>query len=108
MNKTKKILLNAIPVACMIGIIPIIVNDYFLAFIYILIAGVSFAIKREKNDYSAYAFGLIVITASEYSFIQTGVETFVRNSLFGIMPIWLPFLWAYAFVAIKRSLKILG
>ncbi len=44
---------------------------------------------------------------SEYLFIKTGVETFTRNSLFGLMPLWLPFLWAYAFVVIKRAIKIL-
>ncbi len=45
--------------------------------------------------------------ASEYVFCSTGVETFVRNSLFGLMPIWLPFLWGYGFIAIKRSVLIL-
>ncbi len=99
--------MNALPVALMIGLIPIIPNDCVLALIYILIAATSFVIKREKYDYPAYVFGLIVITASEYFFIQTGVETFIRNSLFGIMPIWLPLLWAYAFVSVKRSLKII-
>jgi hypothetical protein len=44
----------------------------------------------------------------EYLFISTGVETFNRNSLFGIMPLWLPLLWAYAFVAIKRSVILLN
>ncbi|MFA6585063.1 MAG: hypothetical protein WCS97_01310 [Candidatus Paceibacterota bacterium] len=106
-NKIWRIILNAIPVALMVGLIPIVLNDYVLALIYILIAITSFVIKREEHDYLAYAFGLLVITAAEYFFIQTGVETFVRNSLFGIMPIWLPFLWAYAFTSIKRSLRIL-
>jgi hypothetical protein len=46
--------------------------------------------------------------ASEYFFISTGVETFARNSLFGLMPLWLPFLWAYAFVVIKRAVIILS
>lgn len=44
---------------------------------------------------------------SEYFFISTGVEIFLRHSLFGIMPVWLPVLWAYGFVVISRSLKIL-
>ena len=94
-------------VALMIGLIPIILNDYLLMIIYILIAWVSFVIKRDRHDFLAYAFGLVVITLSEYFFIQTGVETFVRDSLFGVMPIWLPFLWAYAFVVIKRSLLLI-
>lgn len=91
----------------MIGLIPLVTNDYFLAGLYFLIASISLIIKKEKHDYLAYIFGLIVITISEYFFIQTGVETFVRNSLFGIMPIWLPLLWAYAFVAIVRSVRVL-
>ncbi len=51
--------------------------------------------------------GLIAITLSEYFFINTGVETFARQSLFGVMPLWLPLLWGYGFVAIKRSVKII-
>jgi hypothetical protein len=106
-NKTGKIILNALPVALMIGLIPAVSDDYRLALVYVLITATAFIIRREEHDFLAYVFGLIVITASEYFFIQTGVETFVRRSLFGIMPVWLPLLWAYAFVAIKRSLRIL-
>lgn len=107
LSKAGRILLNAIPVVLMIGLIPLVSNDYFLVCIYILAAMAAFIIRRERNDCIAYGFGLVVITISEYFFISTGVETFVRHSLFGIMPIWLPFLWAYAFVVIKRSLRIL-
>jgi len=40
-------------------------------------------------------------------FISTGVETFNRNSLLGIMPIWLPIIWGYGFVSIKRLIEII-
>ena len=53
-------------------------------------------------------FGFFAMIASEYLFISTGVEKFERNSLLGLMPLWLPFLWAYGFVAIKRAISILG
>lgn len=107
MHKMWRIVLNALPIALMIGLIPFVVNDYTLALIYILIAVVTFTVRREAYDYLAYALGLVVITISEYFFVQTGVETFVRQSLWSVMPIWLPFLWAYAFTVIKRSLRIL-
>lgn len=107
LHKVRKILLNAIPVAVMIGLIPLVPDDYVLTLVYILIAVIFLFIKRERHDLLAYAFGLVVISISEYFFIRTGVETFTRNSLLGIMPFWLPFLWAYAFVAIKRSFSIL-
>ncbi len=107
-NKSWGIVLNAMPVVLMVALIPLIANDYILAATHLLIAVFSFAIKRERNDGIAYVFGLVAITISEYLFISTGVETFVRNSLFGVMPIWLPLLWAYGFVAIKRSVNILN
>lgn len=91
----------------MIGLIPIVQNDYFLAFCYALIIAISLFIKKEKNDFVFLAFGFIGMIIFESFFISTGVETFIRNSLFGLMPLWLPFLWAYAFVAMKRSIKII-
>ena len=91
----------------MIGLIPLVHNDYLLTLFYIIIIITSLSIKKSKNDTIIMIYGFIIMIISEYIFISTGVETFIRNSLFGIMPLWLPFLWAYSFVAIKRSVDIL-
>lgn len=109
MQKALKIFLNSIPILIMIGLIPLVQNDYFLTLVYLVIIIIlsTFINKKEKNDLVVFFFGLIVITFFEYVFIKTGVERFNRNSLFGLMPLWLPLLWAYGFVAIKKSLKIL-
>jgi len=104
----KKIFLNTIPLILMILLIPFVINDYILALLYVLIISISFIIRYEKKDYVFLIFGFAFMIISEYFFISTGVEVFRRNSLFGIMPIWLPLLWAYAFVAIKRAIVILG
>ncbi|MBN2052170.1 hypothetical protein JW756_01585 [Candidatus Woesearchaeota archaeon] len=64
--------------------------------------------RYEQRDFLFFIFGFIAMIISEYLFVSTGVETFVRNTLFGLMPLWLPFLWAYAFVAMKRAIIILG
>jgi hypothetical protein len=72
-----------------------------------LIIGAALAVKREPRDITILVFGFFVMIVSEYLFVSTGVEIFNRNSLLGIMPLWLPFLWAYGFVAIKRGVKIL-
>ncbi|MBI2506954.1 MAG: DUF2878 family protein [Candidatus Colwellbacteria bacterium] len=72
-----------------------------------MIIGLALVIKREPKDITILIFGFFVMIASEYLFVSTGVETFNRNSLLGVMPLWLPFLWAYGFVAIKRGVKIL-
>jgi hypothetical protein len=106
-KKLGAIILYALPIVAMIGLIPVVLNDYVLTGIYIAFIIALLIIKRERNDIAALLFGLIGITVSEYFFVSTGVEVFTRNSLLGVMPLWLPFLWAYAFVSIKRSLRIL-
>lgn len=107
MKKILNILKEVLPIVIMIGLIPWIASDYLLTIIYIILIIIFFSIKREKSDTSVFVFGLIAITLSEYFFINTGVETFLRQSLFGVMPLWLPLLWGYGFVAIKRSVKII-
>lgn len=106
-EKILAISLEATPVIVMVLLIPLVLNDYILAALYLLITCVSFVVKREKNDIAIYFFGLVIMTISETFFLTTGVETFTRTTLFGIMPIWLPLLWAYGFVAIKRGTRIL-
>lgn len=97
----------SLPIVVLIGLVPVVQNDLILAAMYALCIVTLLNIKSEKNDLLAVLFGLVGITASEYLFVMTGVETFTRNSLFGIMPLWLPLLWAYAFLTIKRCLRIL-
>jgi hypothetical protein len=107
MKKIVDIFISAIPALLMIGLIPLIKNDYWLSLFYILIIGISFIFKLEKKDLVVFSFGFFGMVASEYLFISTGVEVFIRNSLFGLMPLWLPLLWGYGFVVIKRSVRIL-
>ena len=107
LEKIKKIVFNLIPVLLMIALIPFIRNDYILTGVYVIIILISFILKYNKKELLFFIFGFIAMIISEYLFISTGVETFVRNSLFGIMPLWLPFLWAYAFVVIRRIIIVL-
>lgn len=106
-NKTLKIFINSIPILAMIGLIPFVKNDYLLSVAYLVVMSISFIVKREKNELTIFASGFILMIIFEYLFVSTRVETFIRNSLFGLMPIWLPLLWGYGFVAIKRAAKIL-
>ena len=91
----------------MIGLIPLIQNDYLLAAFYVGIIILSLAIKYVRHDALVFLTGVVFMTISEYLFISTGVEIFVRNSLLGLMPLWLPLLWGYGFIVIKRSVSIL-
>ena len=103
----RKIFFYVFIILVMIGLIPIVENDFVLAGIYTLFILITLTIKREPNDWIFLIFGFVGLFFSEYFFISTGVETFNRHSLFGIMPFWLPFLWAYAFMIIGRSIRIL-
>jgi len=107
-HKVKDLFLISIPALAMIGLIPFIENDYLLTFLYLLIIVVTLLIKHDSKDFLALFFGFFVIIFFEYLFVTTGVETFNRHTLFGIMPLWLPVLWGYGFIAIKRSLVILN
>lgn len=108
MQKSLKIFSNALPIILMIGLIPLVLDDYVLAIVYVVIISISLKyISAKKSDFTVLALGFFIMIIFEYFFISTGVETFTRNSLFGLMPLWLPFLWAYGFVAIKRSVAII-
>ena len=108
MNKISPIFWNALPILILISLIPLIQSDYWLVLAYVIIIAVLFLLKRLPNDLLVFVFGLVAMTVFETIFISTGVETFNRVSLFGLMPVWLPLLWAYGFVAIKRSIEILN
>lgn len=108
MKKVSNIFINSIPILIMIGLIPFVPNDYVLTLLYIAIITTALFIKRTKNDFMVLIFGFLIITFMEFLFTSTGVETFTRTSLLWSMPVWLPFLWAYGFVAIKRSIEILN
>ncbi len=91
----------------MIVLIPLIQDDCILVSVYVLIITASFFLQYNKWEYLIFTIGFFAMLISEYFFISTGVEIFLRHSLFGIMPVWLPVLWAYGFVVISRSLHIL-
>lgn len=107
MDKFLKILLNLIPIILMLISIPIIKNDYLLALIYVIMILMFLLIKYEDRDLLFLIIGLIGMFLGEFFFLKTNVETFNRTSLLGIMPLWLPLLWAYVFVTIKRIINIL-
>lgn len=107
MKKVPAIFLNALPIIVMLLLIPMVKSDYWLTGLDIAVILVAFAARRERDDLIAFWFGFFIMILCEYIFVSMGVEKFARVSFLGVMPLWLPFLWAYGFVAIKRSLWIL-
>ncbi len=102
-----KIAYELIPVVFMITLISYVENDYILTGVYVALISSLFLFKMEKRELLIFTVGFAAMIFFEWLFVSTGVETFTRTSLFGIMPLWLPFLWAYSFVIIKRIIKII-
>lgn len=86
----------------MIGSAVFIKNDYIVAVIYLGVILISVTVKKERADLLILAVGFLGTLIGEYLFISTGIETFNRVSFLGILPLWLPFLWSYIFLATKR------
>jgi len=96
------VITNALPIVVMIALIPLIRSDVLLTVVYAGFILAALMTRQDKKDLIFLIFGFVTLFFSEYLFISTGVETFERRSLLGIMPLWLPFLWAYVFIAIRR------
>lgn len=97
----------SLPLLAMIGLIPFIHDGALLTALFILPALLYFIKNPTKKNYLVYTVGLVAMTLSESIFLTTGVERFRDETLFGIMPLWLPFLWAYGFLVIKDSLLLI-
>ncbi|MBU6323091.1 MAG: DUF2878 family protein [Patescibacteria group bacterium] len=100
-------LVDVLFVAFMLVLIPFVGDEYLLTVIFACIIALAFIVRRARHDLAAFVAGLALMTAAEYLFVSTGVETFTHHTLFGLMPLWLPLLWAYGFVVIKRILHAL-
>ncbi|MDE2001564.1 MAG: hypothetical protein KGI60_03310 [Patescibacteria group bacterium] len=107
MQKAYNIFLNALPVVIMIGFIPLVPNDYLLTAIDALVIAALLGARRAPKDGRVFLLGVGVMLFFEYIFVSTGVETFSRQTLLGVMPLWLPIVWGYAFVAIRHSVPLL-
>lgn len=79
-----------------------------LTVIYLSIIFTSMMLKKERTDWLFLGIGFCGTLLGEYFFVSTGVETFHRVSLLGVMPVWLPFLWGYIFLAMKRVFWMLA
>ena len=107
MKRFSQVILYIIGIFIMLSLIPSVSNDYILTGVYTVFISVVLLSKKERSDYTFLLLGFFGVILGEYFFIRTGVETFNRRTLFGIMPLWLPFLWSFIFLAMKRFFWIL-
>ena len=97
-----QICLYFITIVAMIGLAVFVENDHVLTVIYLGVITITFVVKKERADLLILSVGFLGTLIGEYLFVSTGIETFNRTSFMGIFPLWLPFLWSYIFLAMKR------
>ncbi len=102
-----RITFYGVGILIMLALVPSVTNDYLLTAVYVAFIALALISKKERADYLFLALGFFGVILGEYFFVRTGVETFNRNTLFGIMPLWLPFLWAFVFLSMKRIFWLL-
>lgn len=96
-----------LPIVGMIALIPLIRDDTILTILYGVIGYIRLWFFSVKHDRTIYTLGFLIMIILEAYFVSTGVEVFTRQSLLGIMPLWLPFLWAYSFLAMRRIIHLI-
>jgi len=79
------------------------VKNEFLIFIgLLLIIGISFKINYEKNEFYWLFIGIITgITLEIGGDYFYKLQFWTSGSFFGL-PLWLPLLWGYIFVIVRR------
>ena len=103
----KQLVFISIPILVMIAFIPLIENDILLSAIYVSILLATLKLSGDKKELLFFVLGFALLALSEMFFVATGVETFHRDALFMNIPIWLPILWGYAFIMIRRLIVAL-
>jgi hypothetical protein len=98
-----RIATSALPIIGVIALVPLIRDDLLLTGIYIVCIIVALALRQDKKDLVFLAVGFVGSTIGELLFIATGVEIFTREVLIWGMPVWLPFMWGYIFIMMRRA-----
>ncbi len=96
----------SVPILLMIAMLPIVPGEFARMAIFALITlAALLIIKAGKLDWFLFTFGFVVMSFFEYIFVATSVETFLQRTYLGVMPLWLPILWGYSFVALRRGIR---
>jgi hypothetical protein len=98
-----RIATSALPIIAVIALVPLVRDDLLLTGIYIVCIIVALALRQDKKDLVFLSVGFVGSAIGELLFIATGVEIFTRDVLIWGMPVWLPFMWGYIFIMMRRA-----
>jgi len=103
----ESILFQLIPLFLVLVIFFFTQKEFYVTLGIILMIGLSFFIEYNKNEWKVFLFGIVLGFLFEIGGDLIYKAQYWENaSLFGI-PIWLPLMWGYGFVFIRRIGNIL-
>ena len=77
-------------------------NSLLLTFIYLSTILALFLVNYRQGDFFAFFFGVVLGFAIEvFATDITHIHTFAYSDFFG-MPMWMPIVWGYCFLLMKR------
>jgi TctA family transporter len=105
--KKDNILFQLIPLFLVLGIFLVTQREVYVTIGILFLIGLSFAIKYYKKEWKVLLLGMILGFLFEMAGNFVYKAQYWNNaSLFGI-PIWLPLMWGYGFIFIRRIGNIL-
>ena len=108
MNNIKdNVLIQLLPLFLVLGLFLFTQKELFIVIGMVLLIGLSFAIKYYANEWKLLLAGIILGFVFEIGGDLIYKAQYWNNaSLFGI-PFWLPLMWGYGFIFIRRIGNIL-
>lgn len=103
MDKLLKVSLETLPIILGIFLSYLLWQNTVLLFlVYLtLTLGLTY-LHKDKQEFIIFAYGIFIGTLVEVAGTQvSGYQSFTKPDFLGI-PIWLPVVWGYGFIAMKR------
>ncbi|MBI2665201.1 hypothetical protein HYX12_01100 [Candidatus Woesearchaeota archaeon] len=106
-NFRERIWFQLIPLFLVLAIFLITQNEVYVTLGIIILIGASFSIKYYQKEWKVLLFGIVLGFLFEMGGdLVYKAQYWESASLFGI-PMWLPLMWGYGFIFIRRIGNIL-
>ena len=103
MNKFSKVFIETLPI--LFGILLSYLfwqNNVLLFIIYLVLTLGLIYFHKDKTEFAIFTYGILIGAIVEVIGTQiSGYQSFAKPD-FGGIPMWLPIVWGYGFVAMKR------
>ena len=103
MNRLSKVFIETLPI--FLGILLSYLfgqNNVLLFIIYLVLTFGLIYSHKDKTEFVIFAYGILIGVIVEVVGTQvSGYQSFVKPD-FGGIPMWMPIVWGYGFVAMKR------